>query len=250
MNRKGREWGLGRVESGFSGGCHPAGAPQSGATEGSGLVGRGGLVSPRAQILRCAQDDNSAAPTPDSRPSDSQPFRRPTPDHLILVGLPGVGKTAVGRAVAERLGRPFLDFDAEIERREGKSVSEIFAERGEAAFRALERALTEELRTMTGMVLAPGGGWVATEGNVALLRPPGRIIFLDATPETVLRRLGEGRHRRPLLVGTEPLPALRRLLADRGPAYRSADHVVDTEVVDFQELIHVVAELAPWGRGG
>jgi shikimate kinase len=190
---------------------------------------------------------HASAAVPDSR--------LPTPDsrqfgHLILVGLPGVGKTAVGRAVAERLGRPFLDFDAEIERREGKSVSEIFTERGEAAFRALERALTEELRSMPGMVLAPGGGWVATEGNVALLRPPGRIIFLDATPETVLRRLGEGRHRRPLLVGTEPLPALRRLLADRGPAYRSADHVVDTEVVDFQELIHVVAELAPWGRGG
>jgi len=184
----------------------------------------------------------SAAPTPDSR--------LPTPGHLILVGLPGVGKSTVGAAVAECLGRPFLDFDAEIERRAGKSVAEIFAERGEAAFRELERALTEEVRTAPSMVLAPGGGWVAVEGNVALLRPPGRIIFLDARPETVLRRLGEERFRRPLLSGADPLGALRQLLADREPAYRSADHVIDAEVTRFQELIRVIAELAPWEPRG
>src|SRR5215207_8068394 len=178
------------------------------------------------------------------------PRRPPPAAHLILVGLPGVGKSTIGAAVAERLGRAFLDFDAEIERREGKSVAEIFAERGEAAFRELERALTEEVRTAPGMVVAPGGGWVAAKGNVALLRPPGRIIFLDASPETVLLRLGEDRVRRPLLAGADPLRTLRRLLADRGPAYRSADHVIDAEVADFKELIRLVAELAPWESGG
>ena len=77
--------------------------------------------------------------------------------HLVLVGLPGSGKSTVGRAVAKRLSRPFLDFDAELERRAGISVARIFAERGEAAFRGLEYSLTQELAAAPPMVLAPGG---------------------------------------------------------------------------------------------
>ena len=173
----------------------------------------------------------------------------PSPPHLILVGLPGAGKTTVGRRVAERLERPFLDFDREIARREGASVARIFAERGEGYFRAAERRLTEELRGSAGMVLAPGGGWAATPGNVALLRPPGRIIYLRADPETVLRRLRRSRNRRPLLAGPDPLGTLHRLLADREEFYRQADCVVDTEVMDLQRLIDAVAELAWTFRG-
>jgi shikimate kinase len=146
--------------------------------------------------------------------------------------------------VADRVGRPFLDFDTEIVRREGASVARIFAERGEEHFRAVERRLTEELRGSGGMVLAPGGGWAAAPGNVALLRPPGRIIYLRADPETVLRRLRRSRNRRPLLAGPDPLGTLRRLLADREAFYRQADCVVDTEVLDLQRLIDAVAELA------
>ncbi len=146
--------------------------------------------------------------------------------------------------MADRVGRPFLDFDTEIVRREGASVARIFAERGEEHFRAVERRLTEELRGSGGMVLAPGGGWAAAPGNVALLRPPGRIIYLRADPETVLRRLRRSRNRRPLLAGPDPLGTLRRLLADREAFYRQADCVVDTEVLDLQRLIDAVAELA------
>jgi shikimate kinase len=227
MMQKGRESGVGSRESGL----HPErlAPPRTPDVTPGGINGR--------------EPGHASGAVPDSR--------LPTPgSHLILVGLPGVGKSTVGAGVAERLGRSFLDFDVEIERREGQSVAEIFAERGEGAFRELERALTEEVRTAPSMVLAPGGGWVARETNVALLRPPGRIIFLDASPETVLRRLGEDRFRRPLLSGADPLGALHRLLAHRGPAYRSADHVIDAEVTDFQELIRIVAELAPWDRGG
>jgi shikimate kinase len=170
--------------------------------------------------------------------------------HLILVGLPGVGKSTVGAGVAERLGRPFLDFDVEIERRTGCSVARLFAERGEAHFRALERALTEELRHRPGMVLAPGGGWVGNPANVALLRPPGRIIYLRVSPETALRRLGAGRDDRPLLAVADPLAALHRLLAERARHYESADGVIDTELFDTQGVADSVVALAAAFRVG
>src|SRR5918911_2154701 len=110
--------------------------------------------------------------------------------HLVLVGLPGAGKSTVGSVVAERIGRSFLDFDHEIERRQGKTIAEIFGEKGEGHFRELERALTEELRLMGNMILAPGGGWVSNPEVVSLLRPPARLIYLRLRPETALKRLG------------------------------------------------------------
>src|SRR5690348_2351367 len=102
-----------------------------------------------------------------------------TRPHLVLIGLPGCGKSTVGRVVAERLGRSFLDFDLEIERREGKSIADIFGEKGEGHFRELERQLTEELRLMGNMILAPGGGWVVNPEVIRLLRPPSRLVYLD-----------------------------------------------------------------------
>ena len=146
--------------------------------------------------------------------------------------------------MAARLGRPFLDFDAELERRTGRTVPELFAERGEEVFRALERSLTEELARARPMVLAPGGGWVTNGGVVALLRPPARIIYLAARPETVLRRMGARRAARPLLRGPDPLAALRELLGAREALYRVADAVVETDLLDIQEVIEKVAALA------
>ena len=183
------------------------------------------------------------------RPEDPHPGPRslvpgPSPPSLVLVGLPGVGKTTVGTAVAARLGWPFLDFDAEIERREGRSVARLFAECGEPYFRARERALTEEVAGRAGMVLAPGGGWVAQPGLMALLRPPARIIYLAATPAAVARRLGPGRVARPLLRDGDVVATLARLLAEREPHYRAADLVVDTEIIDEQGVIDAVWTLA------
>jgi len=149
----------------------------------------------------------------------------------------------VGRAVAERLGRPFLDFDEEIERREGRSIDRIFRESGEPYFRALEHELTRELVSAPGMVLAPGGGWAASDGNVALLAPRSRIIYLRVTPEGAALRLGKSAGKRPLLRGGTT-PALRELLATRGRSYESADAIVDTEVLDLQQVIERVANLA------
>jgi shikimate kinase len=162
--------------------------------------------------------------------------------HVILVGLPGVGKTTIGKAVARRLGRPFLDFDQEIERRSGMEVREIFRLKGEEHFRALEFELTQELSRTTGMVLSPGGGWITQKSSVELLRSAGRIIYLRASPEAVARRLRRV-ETRPLLAGRDPLVALRDLYEKRHALYETADVVVETESLMRQQLIAKVVEL-------
>lgn len=167
--------------------------------------------------------------------------------HVILVGLPGAGKTTVGRLAAEALGVPFLDFDEEIERREAATVPELFAARGERGFRSLERALTAELVGRPPMVLAPGGGWVTNPDVVALLRPPGRIIHLRVGPAVALARLGALRDARPLLQGTDPAATMLQLYEARAALYAAADASIDTEVFPLQQLGWRVAELARVG---
>ena len=164
------------------------------------------------------------------------------PPHLILVGLPGVGKTTIGRAAARRLGRPFLDFDREIERRSGMEVREIFRLKGEDHFRALESALTHELSAGGGMVLSPGGGWITQTRSVELLRSTGRIIYLRASPEAVARRLRRV-ETRPLLAGRDPVVALRELYEKRRGLYETADVVLDAERLVRQQLITKIVEL-------
>jgi shikimate kinase len=163
--------------------------------------------------------------------------------HLILVGLPGVGKTTIGKAAARQLGRPFLDFDQEIERRAGMEVREIFRLRGEDQFRAMEFALSEELSVTGGMVLSPGGGWITQQRSVELLRSTGRIIYLRASPEAVAKRLRRV-ETRPLLAGRDPVVALRELYEKRRTLYETADDILDTERLARQQLIAKVVELA------
>jgi len=136
-----------------------------------------------------------------------------------------------------------LDFDEEIERREGMSVREIFRLKGEDHFRSLELALAKELSIKGGMVLTPGGGWITQSGSVELLRSAGRIIYLRASPEAVARRLRRV-ETRPLLAGRDPVVALRELYAKRSALYETADVVLDTETLARQQLIAKLVELA------
>jgi shikimate kinase len=177
-----------------------------------------------------------------SRPVSAADPSRP---HLILVGLPGAGKSAVGGLVAEALGRTFLDFDAEIARREGMSIPDIFAQLGEPHFRALERSLTAELQALGSMTLAPGGGWMSQPESVALLRPPARLVYLRVTPATAMRRMGAGAASRPLLRRGDPVAELQRLLALRGPAYETSDLAVDVEDLALQQ---VTGKIVDWVR--
>jgi shikimate kinase len=166
----------------------------------------------------------------------------PTRPHLVLVGLPGSGKSTVGALLAEELKRSFLDFDAEITRRLGMTVPEIFGERGEDYFRGLEHTLTEELAEMGNMVLAPGGGWVTRPDTVTLLRPPARLIYLKVSPNVAMLRMGGSSTSRPLLNRLDPRGELVRLLSARFATYESAELVVNVDHLDAQGVTRRIIE--------
>lgn len=162
----------------------------------------------------------------------------------MLVGLPGAGKSTVGAGLAERLGRSFVDCDAELERRTGLAVPALFARDGEPAFRALEAGLAAELAgEARPHVIAPGGGWVTNAAAAAPLRPVGRIIYLRVSPEAAVRRMGAAVAARPLLAGADPVGAVGALLDRRARYYAAADLVLDTEALTPAETVDTLEGL-------
>lgn len=163
--------------------------------------------------------------------------------HVVLVGLPGSGKSSVGRTAAGLLAAPFLDVDDEIERTAGRAVPEIFEARGEAGFRELERAAMRRALCAEPAVLAPGAGWAAQPG--ALEEAAGRafIIYLAVPVEVAVERCGEATGR-PLLAGQPTRERLGVLLEEREPFYRQADVVVSNAAPDLAPVSRLVAELA------
>jgi len=162
----------------------------------------------------------------------------PDNQHLVLVGMMGVGKTTVGRIVGERLGRRVVDSDQVIEARTGRTVREIFASDGEAAFRALEtEALIEALTEQEPLVIAAAGGVVLSEQNRSALRDsPSKVVWLCADPATLADRVRSGGHR-PLL-DDDPEGVLQKMFAERTPLYRQvADAIV---LVDGRSVTDVV----------
>ena len=162
------------------------------------------------------------------------------PPNLYLVGFMGTGKSTVGRMVARQLGLPFLDSDAEIERMQGRSISRIFAEDGEAHFRALEREFVERGHPAEGCVVACGGGLVVPPGILELLHARGVVICLHAPIETILQRIRHATHR-PLAQGDDPEKRLRELFASREEIYRRTGTMVLTDRRPMREIVaHVL----------
>lgn len=172
------------------------------------------------------------------------------PAHLILIGLPGAGKSTHGRRSAAQLKRPFLDLDRVISRQAGCSVAQIFRLSGEAAFRALERDATVGLASRDPSIVAPGGGWMMDERNVELVKPGATIVWLQVTPAVAVRRMGARIRTRPLLSVGDPVATLERLLDSRRSRYQAADAVIDTEVLDWQGVADAIATLARLGTAG
>ncbi len=147
------------------------------------------------------------------------------PRHLVLVGLPGAGKSTVGPLVASELGTAWCDLDRNIETIAGCSVAEIFARDGEVGFRELERQAMAAALAEPAQVIATGGGWAAQPGNLAAAELVSLTIYMSVSPEMAARRLGPAADR-PLLAG-DPLPTLEMLLAQREAWYALAGVEID-----------------------
>jgi len=146
-------------------------------------------------------------------------------DNIFLVGMMGAGKTTLGRALARRLGREFVDCDRELVERTGVPVATIFEIEGEEGFRRRESGVLQELCARDRCVIATGGGVVLTEANRDLMRTSGTVVYLKARLESLWERT---RHdsTRPLLATPDPRARLAELLAEREPLYRQTAHVV------------------------
>ena len=142
-----------------------------------------------------------------------------------LVGMPGSGKSTVGRHLARQLGLRFLDTDTEVERRLGMPIRDWFAQHGEDSFRDVEQDVIEDLTSQDGVVLATGGGAILRPSNRDALHSRSHVFYLRSTPEELFRRL---RHdtQRPLLQVADPQRRLRDLFRERDPLYRRAAHFV------------------------
>jgi shikimate kinase len=155
--------------------------------------------------------------------------------NLALVGFMGAGKSTVGRMVARQLNLGFVDTDDAIETRAGKTIATLFAESGEAAFRATERSVTEELAAGSDRVISTGGGLVCQPGNLDLLKSSCLVVCLWASPETIWSRVRHQTHR-PLLQVPDPEAEIRRLLALREPWYRESDVLVNSGLRSLREV--------------
>ncbi len=170
--------------------------------------------------------------------------------HIVLVGLPGSGKTTVGKLVATDLDAPFVDLDEVVELNSGKSISQLFAERGEAGFRALEREAMERAVGGAASVIAAGGGWAAQPGNLEAVAGRALTVYLRVAPEVAAGRVAMSdvpdpmSDRRPLLAGGDVARRIGELLSARERFYQRCQATVPSDPDSPGTVAREVAKLA------
>jgi shikimate kinase/3-dehydroquinate synthase len=162
---------------------------------------------------------------------------------IVLTGFMGTGKTSVGKELGKKLGYQFIDTDVLIEEREGKAISLIFKEEGEDYFRKIEQTVVKEVSRMNNIVVATGGGVIKNRTNMENLGRRGIVIWLQAEPGIILKRVMLEGGKRPLLEVEEPLKVIDKLLSERTPLYMQADASVDTNYITPEETAEEVLEL-------
>jgi shikimate kinase len=165
---------------------------------------------------------------------------------IALIGFMGTGKTAVGRRLAQKLGKEFIELDALIEKKAGKSIPEIFRQEGEIGFRELEIEVTREVAGRKNAVIACGGGVILNTINIDRLRQECVIVCLTASPAVILKRTSGDKDERPLLAVADRLRQIRELLKFRQPFYeRSADITVNTSRLKVDTVVGRIIDKLP-----
>jgi shikimate kinase len=174
---------------------------------------------------------------------------RRTKRHLVLIGLPGAGKTTVGRLLAERLDTHWTDIDPILERATGLSISELFLEEGEPAFREREHRAVLQALGLPPHVISPGGGWAAVPGQLDAVKEQAVPVHLAVDPAVAAVRLSDDRSR-PLLAGSDLSGRLAELARERAPWYQSAPVAIDVSAKSADQvadlLLSVARERAGW----
>ncbi len=165
------------------------------------------------------------------------------PRHVVLVGLPGAGKSTVGHLVSESLLAPLIDIDQVLVRQVGRPVDQIFGMMGEPVFRRLEREAVLTALEGDPAVIVPGGGWAAQPGQIETAMRCALIIYLKCTAGTAVRRSEQG-EARPLVAGPDPVQRMSALLQEREPFYRLAHHEVSAGTRDAAQVAKDVVTLA------
>jgi shikimate kinase len=162
---------------------------------------------------------------------------------VALIGFMGTGKTVVGKELAAKLGKRFIELDSLIEREAGKSIREIFREDGEIAFRELEIEVTRAIAGTKDAVIACGGGLVLNKINIDRLRQECVIVYLTASASAILRRTMQDAGSRPLLAGSSRLQKIRELSKSRQPYYRqAADIIINTSRLSIKTVVKRIEE--------